>query len=103
MEEKEQTEDLIKVENVDNSLSEEQVKAIEEEKISRQEAIEKEDQNRFNSDLEFFEKMQKHNINKNDFDHLQIVLNAIENDLNNHSEEVTLSYELLKSKLPQNT
>ena len=61
--------------------------------------VDLDDQLRLKSDIDFFSKLSKHNINKNELDHLKIVLDAISNDLENHPEEVLLSYELLRSKL----
>ena len=54
----------------------------------------------FESDMNFFDKLIEYKIDKNDFDHLKVVLDALENHLDNYPQEVTFSYELLKSKFP---
>lgn len=87
------TKDLIDVTNSEGEVLDAQPQINEED-------IAKNDNLKFQSDIKLFDKLSEYNIDKNDFDHIRIVLDALSSNLDNCSEEVLLSYEFLKSKLP---
>lgn len=87
------TKDLIDVTNSEGEVLDAQPQINEEE-------IAKNDNLKFQSDIKLFDKLSEYNIDKNDFDHIRIVLDALSSNLDNCSEEVLLSYEFLKSKFP---
>ena len=90
----EKIKELIEINNEEGEVNDQHIANLNEAK-----EVDLQDELTLKSDIDLFSKLSKHNINKTDFDHLKIVLDVLSNDLDNHSEEVSLSYELLRSKL----
>lgn len=90
----EKIKELIEINNEEGEVNDQHIANLNEAK-----EVDLQNELTLKSDIDLFSKLSKHNINKTDLDHLKIVLDALSNDLDNHSEEVSLSYELLRSKL----